>query len=752
MNYLPHNIIEHAHESELFALQIGLECEGVRVTPQADIAQTPHPAVFGNKLENPYITVDYAEQQVEVITPACPTEKQAYDFVRTLREIVEGEAQKSNELMWPFSLPPRLPEDESKIEIAHFDDSPRGKASYAYRQELSERYGKRQQLISGVHFNFSFNERLLEMCGGHNEAYMKVARNYHRYGWLLAYAMGASPDQTRPNRTSISKRNGHDGYRNREELYPDCSSLEGYIRSVRSFIAQGLISEPKELYTPLRLKPKDPRRVLESLEENGILYLEIRSLDLNPFDVAGISLDDIRFMRAFVLFLLLAPEPETYACWLHDADINTLQAADNGLNPDAKILREGKEVSLRQEAVRLVEKVALLAQEFGLGAEVENGVESVLSRVKDPDNLLYASRINAMTSESGYYQAGIELGQSLQAQALQERWLTPGFEEWEMSTQLLIKEALKRGIVVEPIDVYDNIIKLTRRGQSEYVQQATKTSADSYITPLLMNNKVVTKKVLSEAGINVPEGLEFTRAGMDKALEAFSGKPAVVKPKSTNFGQGITIFEQGADRETLRTAAEHALGYDDVIIIETYIPGLEYRFLVIDGQVAGVLHRSPAQVKGDGVHTIQELVEEKNMHPYRSTGYRTPLISIQLGSTELEYLARHHKDAQTVPTAGEVVFLRPNSNISTGGDSIDVTDIVAPIFIQRAEKAARAFNAAFCGVDMIVEDLRNPHSSWAIIEVNFNPAIHIHSFPLEGSERNIASLVLDTIFKSHEDE
>ena len=105
MNYLPNNIAERAHESGLFSLHIGLECEGVRVTPQADIAQTPHPVVFGNKLENPYITVDYAEQQVEVITPACPTEKQAYDFVRTLREIVEGEAQKSNELMWPFSLP-----------------------------------------------------------------------------------------------------------------------------------------------------------------------------------------------------------------------------------------------------------------------------------------------------------------------------------------------------------------------------------------------------------------------------------------------------------------------------------------------------------------------------------------------------------------------------------------------------------------------------------------------------------------------
>ena len=750
MNYLPNNIAERAHESGLFSLRIGLECEGVRVTPDARIARTQHPAIFGNKLTNPYITVDYAEQQVEVITPACPTEKQAYDFVRTLREIVEGEAKEQGEFLWPFSLPPRFVDSAKDIEIAHFDDSPRGQASRAYREELARRYGKEQQLISGVHFNFSFDERLLELCGGHNEAYMKVARNYHRYGWLLVYLLGASPDQTGKHPLSVSKRNGREGYRNQEEIYPDCSSLENYVKSVRNFIEQDFLSEPKELYSPLRLKPHDPRRVLESLEEQGITYLEIRSIDLNPFDEAGMALEDIRFMRAFVLYLLLAPEPPTYACWLHDADQNILQVADNGLDPHAQIKLEGAEVPLRKEAQRLVNEIAQLAHELALGDEVEAAVSSVSARAHDPENLLYAARIKRVTAEQGYFEAGVQLGQALQRQALKERWLTPGYEEWEMSTQLLIKEALKRGIVVEPIDVHDNILRLTRDGRVEYVQQATKTSADSYITPLLMNNKVVTKKVLSEAGINVPEGLEFTRSETKHALRTFVGRPAVVKPKSTNFGQGITIFEQGADFATLCSAAEVAFGFDDVIIVETFVPGLEYRFLVIDGKVAGVLHRAPAQVRGDGVHTISELIAEKNKHPYRSTGYRTPLISIQLGPTELEYLAREHRDGQTIPGEGEVVFLRPNSNISTGGDSIDVTDKVASVFLERAGKAAQAFGAAFCGVDMIIENLDDPHSSWAIIEVNFNPAIHIHSFPMEGSERNIAALVLDTIFGERE--
>lgn len=749
MNNLPDNIIEHAGDSELFSLQTGIECEGVRVTPDAHIALTVHPAVFGDKLKNPYITVDYAEQQVEVITPAMPSDEATYNFARTLREIVQGEARKQGELLWPFSLPPCLPGCEEEIEIAHFDDSPAGRAARAYREELARRYGKKQQLISGVHYNFSYNERLLALCGGHNEAYMKAARNYHRCGWLLVYLLGASPDQTGQFEYSISKRNGALGYRNQEELYPDCSSLESYTKSVRSFIEQGFLSEPKELYAPLRLKPRDPSHVLESLEHDGITYLEIRSIDLNPFEEAGIAAADLAFLHAFALYLLLAPEPATYPCWLRDADQNILEAADRGLSPQAVVKRGGENVPMHEEALRLVEDIAAFARALKLDRRVLAGIESVSLRAQDPEHALYAARIKELVAQSDYYIAGVELARNLQERALAERWLTPGFEDWEMSTQLLIKEAIKRGIRVEAVDAHDNIIKLTRGGREEYVQQATKTSADSYITPLLMNNKVVTKKVLSEAGISVPEGLEFTRAQSETALAAFVNKPAVIKPKSTNFGQGITIFEQGATLGQLREAAEIAFGHDDVILVETFIPGLEYRFLVIDGEVAGVLHRAPAQVAGDGIHTIAELVAEKNKHPYRSTGYRTPLISIQLGPTEREYLAREGRDAQTVPHQGEIVFLRPNSNISTGGDSIDVTDVVAPLFKERASAAARAFNAAFCGVDMIIENLEDPASPWGIIEVNFNPAIHIHSFPMTGNERNIAALVLDTIFKNH---
>lgn len=751
MNFLPVSIpktlASRRGDAALFALKTGLECEGVRITEDAHIAPTPHPEIFGNKLKNPYITVDYAEQQLEVISPALPHEEATYHFMKALRKIVVLEARKHDELVWPLSLPPCVPGCEDDIEIAHFDNSERGRASRAYREELARRYGTKKQLISGVHYNFSFSEELLALCGGHDEAYMKVARNYHRYGWLLVYLLGASPSDSSEYPFSISKRNGGAGYRNQADLYPDCSSLDRYCASVESFIEQGLLSEPKELYAPLRLKPRDPHNLLASLKADGIAYLEIRSIDLNPFELAGIAYDDLLFLHAFVLYLLLKEEAPTYPCWLRDADLNALNVADYGRDTSLELLCGEKRINAHEAARTVVHEIAQLADDIELSQETRDAIGRVRQRTEDPETL-YATRVSAGENAEGTIEFGLRYARENLAEAYSQRWLTPGFEDWEMSTQLLIEEALKRGIRVEPIDAHDNIIRLIdKTGRIEYAQQATKTSADSYITPLLMNNKVVTKKILADAGINVPEGVEFTREQTEQALAAFVGKPAVMKPKSTNFGQGITIFENGTTLEKLREAAEFAFSFDDVIIIETFVPGLEYRFLVIDGEVAGALHRAPAQVKGDGVHTIAELVAEKNKHPYRSTGYRTPLISIQLGATELEYLAREGRDASTVLAHGEVVFLRPNSNISTGGDSIDVTDTVAPLFKEYAAQAARAFGAAFCGVDMIIENLEDATSSWGIIEVNFNPAIHIHSFPMIGSERNIAALVLDTILK-----
>ncbi len=323
-----------------------------------------------------------------------------------------------------------------------------------------------------------------------------------------------------------------------------------------------------------------------------------------------------------------------------------------------------------------------------------------------------------------------------------------GYERLELSTQMLIQEALRRGIRVEVLDWNDNFIRLTKNDKVEYIKQATKTSADTYIAPLIMENKEVTKIVLREKGLRVPDGvaIESLEAGVQK-LKDFWGKDLVIKPKSTNFGQGVVILKGEYTMEDVKKAMELAFTYDKAILLEEFIYGKEYRFFVVGEEVVAVLHRVPANVLGDGKHTIGELVELKNKDPLRGKGYVTPLEKIVLGRTEQDYLAHQNKSFDTIPAAGERVYLRENSNISTGGDSIDITDDIIEDYKQIAVKAAKSAEAKICGADIMIQDMKaKPNeNNYGIIEINFNPAIHIHDYPYQGKNRHVENKILDLL-------
>ena len=256
--------------------------------------------------------------------------------------------------------------------------------------------------------------------------------------------------------------------------------------------------------------------------------------------------------------------------------------------------------------------------------------------------------------------------------------ISKDYKSLELSTQLIIKEALERNIEVEVLDWHDNFIRLKKNDKVEYIKQATRTSADSYIAPLIMENKEVTKLVLKEHGLCVPKSV--TIHSIENALAEYPnllGSDIVVKPKSTNFGKGITIIKNMQSKEEFLDAAKFAFKEDSYLLIEEYIPGKEYRFLVIGDEVAAILHRVPANVKGDGIHSIRQLVEIKNQDPLRGKNYTTPLEKINLGHAEEEFLKAQGKDFNYIPLENEVVYLRKNSNISTGGDSIDFTDDIS---------------------------------------------------------------------------
>ncbi|EKQ56360.1 MULTISPECIES: bifunctional glutamate--cysteine ligase GshA/glutathione synthetase GshB [unclassified Clostridium] len=764
---------------EILKGNFGIERESLRVNNMGELSISNHPSVFGDKVENSYITTDFAESQIEVITPPLQTIKETYNFANTLYDIVAMEI--GEEYLWPQSMPGVVPDDD-KIKIAEYGDNLKGTEARLYRESLIKKYGGKKQLICGIHYNFSFNddfikklyssdeikelfknpdykEQNLEYKDFKNNLYLKVTRNYLRFRWLIIYLLGASgvvdksyikncvnsskeiAQDSFSNEGALSYRNSECGYKNKIDLFPNYNSVDEYIESLKKFIDDKLIDSYKELYSCIRPKPKNPDDFFNSLNQDGIQYLEYRSIDINPFEKGGISLEDLHFLQLFNLFLLINEEND-YDKWQEEGTENQKTISRFG-QKDIMLLKNGYSISKEEWGLEILEKIKNIDKELNLGKE--DIINSMIEKIKDY-KLTYAYRIEKKVKEEGYINAHLNIAKEYKKNSYNNRFRLEGYEDLELSTQIVIKEAIKRGIKVEILDKSENFISLKKNGKVEYIKQATKTSKDNYVTVLIMENKSVTKKVLADNNIKVPEGIEVN--SIDEALNIvkdYINLPIVIKPKSTNFGIGISIFKDGADENSIIKALEIAFKYDNTILIEEFIKGKEYRFLVIDNKVVGILHRVPANVKGDGVKSIAELVEIKNQDPLRGYHYVTPLEKIILDENAKLFLKQQNKNFDYVPKKDEVIYLRENSNISTGGDSIDYTDDIPEKFKNIAIKAAKAVNARICGVDMMLEAYNDENSNYAIIELNFNPAIHIHCYPYNGTERKIGVEVLKVL-------
>lgn len=748
--------------SEILSGNFGIERETLRLDENGYLAKTDHPEVFGDKSHNPYITTDFSESQIEVITPAFKSVEEAYNFTRSLYDIVAMEIK--DEYLWPESMPCIIPEDKD-IPVAKFNGS--SKESQEYREKLLIKYGGKKQLISGIHYNFSFDEAIIKKLYEDSEEklsykefkdsiYLKVARNYLRYRWLIVYLFGAAPivhesfinsckcplKEVNHNEYSslgaISHRNGKCGYKNKIDLFPSYNTVSEYLESIDGYIKDELIDSHKELYSQVRLKPSDTKNFKESLLKDGIKYLEYRTIDINPFEKGGISLEDLRFLQVFNIYLL-TKEESNFENWQEEALENQQLIAVHGVD-DIELKFNGKSISKIDFGLEILNEIMIINDELNLG--FKDVINNMIAKLKD-SKLTYSYKITEKIKEEGYINTFLNLAKEYKSSAYKNRFKLEGYEDLELSTQILMKESIKRGITVNIVDRTENFISLKKGEKIEYVKQATKTSKDTYVSVLIMENKTVTKKVLEEKGVKVPTGEEFNSIEEAKAKAYnYVDKPVVIKPKSTNFGIGINIFPKGANLEDIIHAFEIAFKNDNTVLIEEFIKGKEYRFLVINDEVVGILHRVPANVIGDGEKSIKELVEVKNQDPLRGKGYVTPLEKIRLEENAKLFLKQQGKNFDYIPKKDEIIYLRENSNISTGGDSIDYTDDIPQKFKDIAVNAARAAGAKICGVDMMLEDYSDENTNYAIIELNFNPAIHIHSYPYKGEERKIATHVL----------
>lgn len=732
----------------------GLEKENVRVNPDGTLALTPHPEVFGDKGKHPYITTDFSESQVEMITPPLPSIQEALGFMETLHDIVTE--QIGDELLWPQSLPPALKEGQ-EIPIAQYSDEHKEKE--LYRLKLAGTYGKERQLISGIHFNFSFSEKLMEallksgMCGSSMEevrelVYFRVVRNFLKLRWLFIWLYGESPlaeeslnvislktGEKQPMKcgVSLSLRTSPLGYRNREEFFIDYSSLEAYRTSIRQLMDDGHIDGPQELYLPLRIKFLEKHQGAPS-------YLEVRIVDLDPFTKSGVCSSAIYFSHLLLINSLLKEESgnltEEELFW---ASQHQDMASCYGRNEKQEL--RCCPVTVQQKALSILEDMEKILTEYGVLNDVTYRQEMShnLYLAQNPEKRIGIQLYERIDKE-GFMPFHLSMARQFKEESVKEGYRFHGLEDMEMSTQLLLKAAVQKGINFEILDRKENFVRLYNGTKEEYVRQATKTSLDTYVSVLMMENKVVTKKVLERAGISVPGGYEYSSAecAMDD-YNLYAGQPVVIKPKSTNFGLGITILKHNYDEGDFKAALQIAFEHDHTVLIEKFIPGREFRIFIIDGEVVGILHRVPANVTGDGISNIGQLIDRKNEDPLRGQGYRTPLEKIRKGREEEMFLKQQGLDFGSVPGKGEIVYLRENSNISTGGDSIDFTDEVDESYKAIAAEAAKAMNVKITGLDMMIQDIHAPATpaNYAIIEMNFNPAIHIHCYPFKGQNRHL---------------
>jgi cyanophycin synthetase len=360
---------------------------------------------------------------------------------------------------------------------------------------------------------------------------------------------------------------------------------------------------------------------------------------------------------------------------------------------------------------------------------------------------------NYMEEDAGVYtaKAAVRIAEALingEAYALEEdiQKLREIREDTRLgpSTGCIVDEAAKRGIPFIRLN-RQSLVQLGYGVHQKRIR-ATIASTTSNIAVDIACDKEETKMLLEAAEIPVPRGTVIrTLEGLKDAVSRF-GYPLVIKPVDGNHGKGnttnITTWEQA---EKAFEAAKH---YNRTLIVEKFITGYDFRALVINYKFICAALRTPASVVGDGIHSIQWLVDEVNKDPRRGYGHEKVLTQIKIDDFAWKMLDDLGYTLETIPARDERVLLKPTANLSTGGTSTDVTDEVHPANIFLFERIAKIIGLDICGIDIMTSDLRTPitENGGAVLEVNAAPGFRMHIDPAEGLPRNVAEPVVDMLF------
>ena len=311
------------------------------------------------------------------------------------------------------------------------------------------------------------------------------------------------------------------------------------------------------------------------------------------------------------------------------------------------------------------------------------------------------------------------------------------------STRAIVEEAVRRGIPVEEVG-NGQIMRLGYGKYQKYIS-ATLYEGTSGIAVDIACDKSLTKHILEQFNVPVPEGrVSLTAEEAIRHAEEL-GYPVVVKPKCGNKGKHV--FLNISNREELVHAFTQAATFDKEIIVEKLITGKDYRLLVVNGKFVAASERIPAHVVGDGSHTVRELIEIVNRDERRGEDHEKPLTKIKADELTERVLSKQGIDLSHVPEKNQMIVLKETANLSTGGEACDCTGKVHPKNREAAELAARAIGLDIAGIDMVIPDIGKPIESGygAIVEVNAAPGIRMHLFPTGGEKRDVAGPIVDMI-------
>ncbi len=317
------------------------------------------------------------------------------------------------------------------------------------------------------------------------------------------------------------------------------------------------------------------------------------------------------------------------------------------------------------------------------------------------------------------------------------------------STGAIVYAAVARGIPYRRLTT-GSLVQFGWGSKQRRIQ-AAETDRSSAIAESIAQDKELTKKLLAAAGVPVPGGRPVTSADDAWAAAQEIGAPVVIKPQDGNQGKGVAVNISG--REQIAAAYAVAADISDDVLVERYLPGHDYRLLVVGDHLVAAARRDPPLVIGDGTHTVRELVAQVNSDPRRGDGHATSLTKIRFDDIAIATLEGQGYTADSVPGKGVRIILRNNANLSTGGTATDVTDDVHPEMAACAVSAAQMVGLDICGIDVVCDGVLKPlqDQGGGVVEVNAAPGLRMHLAPSFGKGRDVGKAVIGMMFAEGDD-